>query len=162
MAPKPELQDSYIRDLWRRYNPLEGRDDHADLVLALIRKLICREPETLLMVIGAISSRIRYGRMGFLKMSGTLRFMRTASLSRTTKPDLGRFKTPTMLACIWRQEKRSKQRNDQDVFSIFFQKLRTPCTVSAPFDPPDNYVSKDKSDYRGCCKRHCDRDEEIE
>lgn len=43
MAPKPEkpeLQDSYIGELWRRYKPLEGRDDHADLVLAFISKLI--------------------------------------------------------------------------------------------------------------------------
>ena len=76
----------------------------------IIRKLICREPETLVMVVGAIRSRIRYGRMGFLKMSGTPRFMRLLLVySRTTNPDFGRFKTPAMEACIWRQEKRSKQ-----------------------------------------------------
>ena len=40
MAPKPELQNTDIGELWRRYKPLEGRDDHADLILALIRKLI--------------------------------------------------------------------------------------------------------------------------
>ena len=40
MAPEKELQDNYIGELWRRYRSLEGRDDHADLILALIRKLI--------------------------------------------------------------------------------------------------------------------------
>jgi hypothetical protein len=40
MAPKPGLQDTDIGQLWRKYRPLEGRDDHADLILALIRKLV--------------------------------------------------------------------------------------------------------------------------
>jgi hypothetical protein len=40
MAPKQELQNNDIGELWRRYRPLEDRDDHAELVLALIRKLI--------------------------------------------------------------------------------------------------------------------------
>ena len=40
MAPKQELQNNDIGELWKRYKPLEGRDDHADLILALIRKLI--------------------------------------------------------------------------------------------------------------------------
>lgn len=40
MPAKIELQNNYIGELWRRYRPLEGRDDHADLILALIRKLI--------------------------------------------------------------------------------------------------------------------------
>jgi hypothetical protein len=40
MAPKQELQDSYIGELWGRYRPLKGQDDHADLIVALIRKLI--------------------------------------------------------------------------------------------------------------------------
>jgi hypothetical protein len=40
MPAKTELQDNYISELWRRYRSLEGRDDHADLILALIRKLI--------------------------------------------------------------------------------------------------------------------------
>lgn len=41
--PKPELQDSYIGYLWRRYRPLAGRDDHADLIVALIRKLVVQQ-----------------------------------------------------------------------------------------------------------------------
>ena len=40
MAPKTELQNTAIGELWRKYRPLEGRDDDADLILALIRKLI--------------------------------------------------------------------------------------------------------------------------
>jgi hypothetical protein len=40
MARKQELQNTDIGELWRTYKPLEGRDDHADLILALIRKLI--------------------------------------------------------------------------------------------------------------------------
>lgn len=40
MAPKPELQNTDIGELWRKYRPLEGQDDQADLILALIRKLI--------------------------------------------------------------------------------------------------------------------------
>ena len=43
MTPKPELEDRYIGDLWRRYKPLEGRDDQADLILALIHKLIVQQ-----------------------------------------------------------------------------------------------------------------------
>ena len=43
MPPKTELQDSDIGELWRQYRPLEGRDDHADLILALIRKLIVQQ-----------------------------------------------------------------------------------------------------------------------
>jgi hypothetical protein len=43
MPPNTELQDSYIGELWRRYRPLEGRDDYADLILALIRKLIVQQ-----------------------------------------------------------------------------------------------------------------------
>jgi hypothetical protein len=34
------LQNREIGELWRRYKPLEGRDDTADLVLAMIRKLV--------------------------------------------------------------------------------------------------------------------------
>jgi hypothetical protein len=40
MASKPELQDNDIGELWRQYRLLDGRDDHADLIVALIRKLI--------------------------------------------------------------------------------------------------------------------------
>ena len=40
MAAKSELQDVEIGELWRKYRPLEGRDDHANLILALLRKLI--------------------------------------------------------------------------------------------------------------------------
>jgi hypothetical protein len=43
MAPKQELQNNDIGELWKRYKPLEGGDDHADLVLGLIRKLILQE-----------------------------------------------------------------------------------------------------------------------
>jgi hypothetical protein len=43
MAPKPELQNTEIGELWRRYRPLEGRNRQADLILALIRKLIVQE-----------------------------------------------------------------------------------------------------------------------
>ena len=43
MAPKPEVADAEIGELWRRYRPLEGRDDHAGLILALIRKLIVQQ-----------------------------------------------------------------------------------------------------------------------
>jgi hypothetical protein len=43
MLEKTELQESYIGELWRRYKPLEGRDDHADLIVALIRKLIVQQ-----------------------------------------------------------------------------------------------------------------------
>jgi hypothetical protein len=43
MASKPELQDNDIGELWRRYTPLQGQDDHADLVVALIRKLIVQQ-----------------------------------------------------------------------------------------------------------------------
>ena len=43
MARKPELKDSDIGELWRRYRELEGRDDHADLVVALIHKLIVKQ-----------------------------------------------------------------------------------------------------------------------
>ena len=39
----PELQDMEIGQLWRRYKPLKGADANADLVLALIRKLIIQE-----------------------------------------------------------------------------------------------------------------------
>ena len=39
----PELQDMEIGQLWRRYKPLEGGDANADLVLALIRKLIVQQ-----------------------------------------------------------------------------------------------------------------------
>jgi hypothetical protein len=37
---KPELMDKEIGDLWRLYRPLEGRDKYADLVMALLRKLV--------------------------------------------------------------------------------------------------------------------------
>ena len=40
---KPELRDTDIGELWRQYRPLEGSDDHADLIVALIRKLIIQE-----------------------------------------------------------------------------------------------------------------------
>ena len=36
MTSRQELQDKEIGALWRLYRPLEGRDDHADLILALI------------------------------------------------------------------------------------------------------------------------------
>jgi hypothetical protein len=35
-----DLQDKDIGELWRRYRPLHGSDAVADLILALIRKLI--------------------------------------------------------------------------------------------------------------------------
>ena len=41
--PKLELEDNYIGELWRRYRPLEGRDATADLVMALLRKLIVQQ-----------------------------------------------------------------------------------------------------------------------
>jgi hypothetical protein len=34
------LTDDEIDDLWRRYRPLHGKDATADLILALIRKLV--------------------------------------------------------------------------------------------------------------------------
>jgi hypothetical protein len=40
---KPELSNRDIGELWRRYRPLEGRDHHADLIVALIRKLIIQQ-----------------------------------------------------------------------------------------------------------------------
>ena len=40
---KAELDDKHIGELWRRHRPLEGGDDHADLILALIRKLIVQQ-----------------------------------------------------------------------------------------------------------------------
>ena len=43
MAPKTELRDSDIGELWRRYTSLERRDDQANLILALIRKLIVQQ-----------------------------------------------------------------------------------------------------------------------
>ena len=75
MAQKPELQDRYIGDLWRKYKPLEGRDDHADLILALIRKLNCREREMWLMVVGANGYRIRCERMESLTLNGIHRLL---------------------------------------------------------------------------------------
>ena len=35
-----ELQDKQIGELWREYKPLKGKDAAADLVVALLRKLI--------------------------------------------------------------------------------------------------------------------------
>jgi hypothetical protein len=35
-----ELQDKQIGDLWREYKPLKGKGAAADLVLALLRKLV--------------------------------------------------------------------------------------------------------------------------
>jgi hypothetical protein len=40
----------------------------------------------------------------------------------------------------------STKRDDQNVFLICFQKLRTAWMVSAPFEPTDNHVSENKSD----------------
>jgi hypothetical protein len=40
---KPELHDTNIGELWRQYRPLQGRDDTADLIVALIRKLIVQQ-----------------------------------------------------------------------------------------------------------------------
>ena len=37
---KEELEDKDIGEWWRRYRPLVGRDDQADLVVALVRKLV--------------------------------------------------------------------------------------------------------------------------
>ena len=37
---KSELEAAHIDELWRQYRPLEGRDHNADLILALIRKLV--------------------------------------------------------------------------------------------------------------------------
>ena len=34
------LQNQEIGDLWRRYKSLEGKDETADLILAMIRKLV--------------------------------------------------------------------------------------------------------------------------
>jgi hypothetical protein len=42
-TPKAELKHVYIVELWRHYRPLGGRDDHADLIHALIRKLIVQQ-----------------------------------------------------------------------------------------------------------------------
>ena len=83
------------------------------------------------MVVGAISSRIRYGRMGFLKMSGTLRFMRLLLVySRSTNPDLGRFKhQPWRLVFGDKKSAHSTQRNDQDVFPIFAPEVAEDVTV---------------------------------
>ena len=39
-SPQRELEDKRIGELWRRYRPLQGKDAVADLVLALIRKLV--------------------------------------------------------------------------------------------------------------------------
>jgi hypothetical protein len=39
-ARRKTLQNREIGELWRRYKPLEGKDDTADLVIAMIRKLI--------------------------------------------------------------------------------------------------------------------------
>jgi hypothetical protein len=36
-----KLDDKDIGELWRLYRPVQGRDPGADLVLALIRKLVC-------------------------------------------------------------------------------------------------------------------------
>jgi hypothetical protein len=43
MAPKLEIGDCEIGELWRRYRPLEGHDDQANLILALIRMLIVQQ-----------------------------------------------------------------------------------------------------------------------
>jgi hypothetical protein len=40
MATRRELQNKEIGELWRRYKPLEGRDATAELVMALLRKLV--------------------------------------------------------------------------------------------------------------------------
>ncbi len=43
MTTRPELHDNEIGQLWRRYKPLEGQDATADLVMALLRKLIIQQ-----------------------------------------------------------------------------------------------------------------------
>jgi hypothetical protein len=40
MATRRELQNKEIGELWRPYKPLEGRDATAELVMALLRKLV--------------------------------------------------------------------------------------------------------------------------
>jgi hypothetical protein len=35
-----KLEDDEIGELYRRYKPLQGKDPTADLILALIRKLV--------------------------------------------------------------------------------------------------------------------------
>jgi hypothetical protein len=41
-GPEPEraLEDQQIGELWRKYRPMEGKDTTADLVIALIRKMV--------------------------------------------------------------------------------------------------------------------------
>ena len=43
MGTRPELQDEEIGELWRQYRPLEGQNTNADLVMALLRKLIVQQ-----------------------------------------------------------------------------------------------------------------------
>jgi hypothetical protein len=40
MTTRPKLQDKEMGELWRRYKWLEEQDAIADLVMALLRKLI--------------------------------------------------------------------------------------------------------------------------
>ena len=56
---KEELEDKDIGELWRRYRPLEGRDDQADLVVALVRKLVVQGARKFLTAIGRNDYRTR-------------------------------------------------------------------------------------------------------
>jgi hypothetical protein len=69
MPDKTELQNNYIAVLWRRYKPFKGRDDPADLIFALIRKLIIEGARNSRTVAGANGYRIRCGRMESLKLN---------------------------------------------------------------------------------------------
>lgn len=111
--------------------------------------------------------------VGSPKLSGTLRSMRrpaiysrglrTQTRSIQWKQKEARFKRSASQTYIGEQAsaQSAKAQTIGMSFRFRFQKLRKPCMVSAPSDPPDDYVSVDKSDDRRRCNRHCERDEKV-
>lgn len=49
--------DRYVAELWRRSRLLEGRDEHADSIVALIRKLMIRAAKVELIESGVIPTQ---------------------------------------------------------------------------------------------------------
>jgi hypothetical protein len=84
-TPKAELKHVYIVELWRHYRPLGGRDDHADLIHALIRKLIVQQARDIPMELERTADSLTSNHTAFRWWTGTKTGMAWNSGSRATE-----------------------------------------------------------------------------